>query len=398
MSVEPAMYSKSIEDIKRELEASKKTMSLLLSELKEIEKTKQKPTEEEKEGEEEFNELGEKPIQAKGRRPQSISMQRRLEIFENPPQNLKGVLSTFLVQEIALINWFRKRPVLISDTQTVERALSRINVHDILSLPVVDNVSKDVIGLIDVLDLASAITNAMTGKQFVQAKLRNDFMKRTVSSIFVQKTTKAYVVSNRVSLFTAAQHMVNTNQERFIIVGREVEGDVSIQTKEESFFDGLLTQSDILRFLTENIMFMRKEPLFKKTLRELGLGKRVPTTVSYNEIASTAFAQMGTLEISGLAVVDNDGRLFANLSVSDLKGLTQKNCMILNNSLEHFLMRDRKRGWWVKPICIDLDDTVMQTVFQFVASKVHRMYIIDDDGKPVGEINHTDILRELIQI
>jgi len=333
-------------------------------------------------------------IPQRTRRPQAIPSTRRAELLSHPPGSLRSVFENYLVSELALNNWLRKRPVLISDNQTIERALSRINAHEVHSLPVVDS-NKDVIGLIDVLDITAAITSSLKDKP-IQNKVRNDFMMKTVGALFLQKHTKSFCISNRVSLWVAAEQLVHTQQQRFLIVDRE--GEVSIQTQPEPHVDGLLTASDILRFLTQNVLLMRHEPIFMKKLKDLGLGTRAPKIVNMNDIAGEVFTEMGESGISGVAVVDAQGKLHSNLSASDLKGLTRKNVNILNSTVENYILRDRKRGWWVRPIVVNSDETLISVVLQFVCAKCHRMYLVDEDSKPVGEINHYDILKELIKL
>jgi ribosomal protein L12E/L44/L45/RPP1/RPP2 len=70
------------------------------------------------------------------------------------------VLQNITAQRLAFENWTRKKLVLVGANQPVERALSRINTHNILSLPVVDdsNANGAVIGLLDVLDIISALS------------------------------------------------------------------------------------------------------------------------------------------------------------------------------------------------------------------------------------------------
>jgi CBS-domain-containing membrane protein len=94
-------------------------------------------------------------------------------------------------------------------------------------------------------------------------------------------------------------------------------------------------------------------------------------------------------------LVDNNGKLIANISASNIKGMTRANIQLLYRPLTDFLARDRKRGWWQLPITTTLDTTLENVLLQFVAAKVHRMYIVDDDGKPVGEVSISDIVRQL---
>jgi len=289
---------------------------------------------------------------------------------------------------------------LIGDARTLERALSRINNHEILSLPVVDS-NKSVIGIVDVLDLADAVNHALKGKSTVnvQNRIRSDFMGRTIGNLLGQKSSKIYVISQHTSLYAAAQHLVDLKQERFLIVERKIQGDVAeLSEPEPTGVDGLLTQSDVLRFLAQNLVLLSQEPHFQKNLNELGLGNRKPKIVALTDNVAQTFMEMGSSGTHGAAVVDSQGKLFANISVSDLKGMTRRNCVMLNSNIDEFLKKDRKRGWWVKPIVVDPACTLYQLVLMFASSKVHRIYLVDNEGKPTGEINHSDILAQINKI
>jgi CBS domain-containing protein len=294
---------------------------------------------------------------------------------------------------------------LVGDFQTIERALSRINAHEIRSLPVV-NKDKIVIGVVDVMDLTRSITESLKTMGDIQPKPydsgkmreRNDFMGKTVGSLLTPEKKKTFVAANHLSLLLTVEYLVRTGQERFLIVDRDVLGNVHEQEQPEEFLDGIVTQSDCIKFLAENITLLRQEPLFQKTLSELGLGNRKPYIISHKEQAAKAFIEMTDKGFDSAAIVDDNGRLMAVISASDLKGLTRRNCVVLTENVENFLNRDWKRGWWVRPLTVDLSDPLFFVVLQFVSSKVHRMYIVDDDGLPIGEVNHLDILQILLQI
>jgi CBS domain-containing protein len=330
---------------------------------------------------------------ARSRKPHGIDLNRRLELTAHPPSTLRGVFENCLVSEIALSNWSKKRPVLISDNQTLERALSRINAHEVHSLPVVSK--GDVIGIIDILDITLGIAQSANNKP-IRAK-KSEFLTRPVSLLFAEKESKTYVIPNQKSLWEATAKLIEFGQERFLIVDR-AEGEVEVQSRTEPFVDGVLTASDVIRFLAQNISYMREESLFSRTVSELGLGTKAPKIVSMVDNAGVVFTEMGRTKCGGVAVVDNLGRLRASLSSSDLKGLSRKTLNVLNNTVENYLLRDRKRGWWVKPIVVTKDELLITVILEFVCSRCHRMYLVDQDFRPVGEISHTDVLKLLLTL
>jgi CBS domain-containing protein len=335
--------------------------------------------------------------QSKMNRPKPLPIEKRKQLLMNRPHTLRDTFMAEPVEEIAFINWKKKRLVLIGEDRLVERALSRINSHNIHSIPVVSESGKGVIGTIDILDIIHALISSIDkgSTNTIQQNMRRDFMNQKVSNLL---SKKSYVISNQATLWSAVKHMLEREQDRFVVVNRQIDGDVAQFTQPEMDVDGIFTLSDVLKFLVSNSMLMRKEERFHKSLRELGLGKTEPKTFYYKNIVADAFREIGRLCSDGLAIVDENGVLVGNLSASDLKGVTRNNCPILNNTVEDFLNRDQKRGWWERPFCIDLGDTLFNTVHQFVSTGIHRAYIVDQKGVPVGEVNHRDILNQLWKV
>src|SRR4051812_28347574 len=60
-------------------------------------------------------------------------------------------------------------------------------------------------------------------------------------------------------------------------------------------------------------------PKAEKTLNQLNLGFRKVYTVNESQTAYQAFKTMIDNKVSGVGVVDNEGTLVANISLSDIK-------------------------------------------------------------------------------
>jgi predicted transcriptional regulator len=326
-------------------------------------------------------------------RPTPVSHARRTEVKGGGASSLSEVLTQIPVQQIAMDNFIRKRLVLVGVSQPLEKALSRINTHNILSLPVVDDLTKDVIGLLDVLDIIATMSEAFS--QTITMQQRRSVMRREISEVLKKHTKPIYMVAEASSLMDAIKHFANINDQRMLIVQREVPEKVCELKQGESTVCSLLTQSDILRFIGQNIEWMKREPVFQKTLRELDLGSRKPITLNQSVAAREAFNKIHDEGREGIALVDNDGKLVANLSASNIKGIRRQSFHLLQLSCDEFLLRDRRRGWWSLPICVNLDNTLEHVVLQFVVTQVHRLYIVDNEGKPTGEVTPTDVLHQL---
>jgi CBS-domain-containing membrane protein len=288
--------------------------------------------------------------------------------------------------------------VLVGSKQPLERALARIRKHQILSLPVVDESSTTgaVIGLLTVLDIVAKLSESTEHSTSYTARPQRRDMLFSLISEIMQKSDKqpAYLISTSASLFDAVHHFATTGMQRLMIVDRQFDNIVA-QDKPEEMVVGMLTQSDVVRFVAQNFMWMRGEPVFQRTLRELNIGNRKPIIVNQSILAYQAFLEIHKQGCDGIALIDSTGKLIANISASNIKGLTRRNYQILFRPLSQYLARDRNRGWWHLPVCTTSDTKLETVILQFVATKVHRMYITNDEGKPVGEVSLTDVMSAL---
>jgi len=193
-------------------------------------------------------------------------------------------------------------------------------------------------------------------------------------------------------------YFLDLNVQRFVVVDRILYTPVQEQTFPECKVDGLFSQSDIFRFLAANATWMKNEPLFQKSLSELNIGTTNTLSIQSREFAGTAFSILRLYKKSSAAVVDALGKLWATLSISDLKGINRKNSYVLDLPLDDFFRHDKKRGWWETPSTVYLDTSLYEAILQFNCSAHHILYVVDKDSRPVGEVSHHDILSKLASL
>jgi len=110
-------------------------------------------------------------------------------------------------------------------------------------------------------------------------------------------------------------------------------------------------------------------------------------------------------DISGVAVVDDDGRLIDHISVRDLKLIGVDSGMFwrLQQSVRtftHALYKDFVKGrHHVRSIVyVTSAATIEDVLNSLVKYKVHRVYIVDSDQdrRLVGVCSHDDIIHQII--
>jgi CBS domain-containing protein len=313
--------------------------------------------------------------------------------------DLLSFIKTVQVFEVTE-QWERPPPVTVYIGQTIKQALELINKFHVFSLPVL-NTNDHMIGLVDVLDIVKElIANCFNDVCKYDEEGTKKFLNTQIDLLFLQqlenKRSKSYCTSRHTACRVVIREMMLKKRERFLFVDRVVPGDIEEQPWPEVFFQGIISTADILRFFCKYPTWIKREPYFDQKISEVFETFREPTIVNLKDITSRVFSKMTHKSCRGVAIVDDEGKLVANVSPSDLRGITLANCYLLNSPLKEFFDHDKSHDWWFQPIVVDLNASLYQTMQTFVCTRVHRMYVVNEAGKPIGEINHRDLLRHLL--
>ncbi len=206
----------------------------------------------------------------------------------------------------------------------------------------------------------------------------------------------------------------------------------------------IISQSDVARFLSTHEAGLGG--LGGQTVADLGWVKGPGSIVSVPPEASAlaALATMAEHKVAGVAVVDAGGRLLGNMSASDARGLTADRLPALALPVAEFLALEHGLEYWgldhsgdaggvpapaaaPPPPPQDLDrarehasgfaraaarrratlggavgqelaaavatDTLAAVLARLVGRRLHRLYVVDADRRPVGVVTLTDVLR-----
>jgi len=170
--------------------------------------------------------------------------------------------------------------------------------------------------------------------------------------------------------------------------------------------DGDAKQSKLVGILSQGSLFQQVASLWMAgplkeaavpLLQELIESKYITSpvkSVSAKLSALSAFEQMSKLDLSGLAVVDDDGVLIHNTSATDIK-LWLSASEKLNMSIEAFLIQIRKASLDERyPVTMcTAKDSLKRAIEKLKATKYHRMWIVDAEKKPIGVLALTDIFK-----
>jgi len=109
-----------------------------------------------------------------------------------------------------------------------------------------------------------------------------------------------------------------------------------------------------------------------------------------------------TRGVNSVAVVDEQGKFFGNLSATDLKGVYGRSFMTLLDTVQEYLKDVRiKRAEGISlkhphyTASMTADETIAQGAKRMVDLHVHRLFIVDEASKPIGVLSITDVISTL---
>jgi len=99
---------------------------------------------------------------------------------------------------------------------------------------------------------------------------------------------------------------------------------------------------------------------------------------------------------SAVAIIDDDGKLVDVLSVSDLRliGHNLNQLELVTRTVEEF---SSFKATKIAPVVVYACDTVAYVTQRLLENKIHRIYVVDNDNKPIGVVTLGDFLHLFVE-
>jgi len=275
-----------------------------------------------------------------------------------------------------------KTLITLHPNDSISTALETLARNNITSAPVYDKDMGTYLGFVDVLDLAVFVCSVFAETYRKHPHL---YSPKELDTRFCLPVSQVINASHRDPFYP-----VEASQSLSFLIGNFLTHGVHrIPVKENERIIGLVSQSDVIRFLQKN--YQQHFPmLMLETVGMLGLDKREVVSVQNNEPLMKAFTTLLTHKISGVAVVDmQSGELVNNISASDLKGITQSGFFKLEMPIHQIFLYSEK----LAPVTCSSATTFDKVLDTFAVSGVHRIFVLDAHRKPTGVITLTDVLK-----
>jgi CBS domain-containing protein len=289
----------------------------------------------------------------------------------------------------------------VSSTALLGDVIKTLANNKISSIPVMDEETNQFTGFIDMIDLLTLVVVMVDAKELAGVLSSKDigwdeFIQKELL-VFKHQTIgdmpnisernpwapvwEGFPLSSLLDMFSK-----NVNVHRVPVV----DGNGQVV--------GLLTQSGVLEFLAQQ---MDHCPSANVKVDSFWKPSNKPTvSISSGDTAMNAFKKMNDFRVSGLPVVDGDGKIVGSISASDLRASTIETIFsqvllpikeFLANSCKYF-QRDPN-----KAVTCRFDDTLRDVVKKVLDNGVHRIFIQEDDGTLAGVLSLCDIFSAIWQ-
>jgi CBS domain-containing protein len=295
--------------------------------------------------------------------------------------------------------------------EKLPRAFRKLATENFLSAPVVDGRQR-YSGMIDLFDLVQFTTDLFVGEtqeEWVEFwEKRQEFQSATVGQVmqsrWFSQTDPFHAVHQGFSLFHVFETMAKLSVHR-----------VPVLDNAEDVV-GICTQSMAISIIRQHKDKM-KHIMQSKVSEMLPLLARDVVTVGENEKTLTAFKKMVQHNVSGLAVVDEEGILKGSLSIRDLRGVGMSGerfsrlFMPVKSYKELVLKEFPKQAPEThynpdevprEPLCVTTSDTLEEVIKKMNDGNIHRIFTISqesmDAGKPrpMRVISQKDVIQFIL--
>jgi len=335
------------------------------------------------------------PMETTSSKDGTMSKRPRADNFSINPEFLKLLMATKAehLHPSSGVVYICKREDKIVD---VWKGLIKYNFW---SCPVLQKTKDKYYGFVDLMDILDTVIGIFgrnkleNTEDFWNANAMDEvFQKKTVSEVMTYPLSRKnpfHPVTKGYSLFSAIELLAREHGLHRIPVIDENRKLVNI-----------ITQTQVIQFLNKNINKMG--PIKDRPITMMPSARSTVVKVSENETTLEAFKLMHYKNITGVAVVNDEGKLVGAISHSDLKLIQSDARMFwrLYQTVKNFLLKNRKEGYErpTHPIVADSHETIETALRKFEENHVHRIFVVDDHKKPVGIISLKDILMEIISV
>jgi len=158
-----------------------------------------------------------------------------------------------------------------------------------------------------------------------------------------------------------------------------------------------ITRSDILKFVVSHFDYFSDQLEVTVTDAGVGITNNPCWLVDQDKLAIDAFREICRHQVNAVGVVNEQGKLIGNLSVRDIRFAMFEPQETLQKTvkdfLDHVIKEDPESSRHSRLVTITPEQSVRDAVMLMSYCRIHRVWILDENGFPKGVISISDICR-----
>jgi len=292
---------------------------------------------------------------------------------------------------------------------TIEQAAKILQQNNIISMPVFDDRTDEPVGIVDVIEIMKYTTfrdyfterPSKNAKQTPMQDLEFEELLFSIGNVgeIVENSSRAarlhiFLKSDSMSLVMKA--LSKSDASHKVLIRSMVEPPTEQMTNRFTY--QLLGQTDIVKYLNHQMQSHELPEsitsIFHKSIEELGLVNQsisAVITASCSMTAIECFEKMTLEQVSAVAIVDEKNHVIANLSASDLRGITSSKLKLLKLPVCDFLKQVHGRNP-TTPVCCPTNALLKDVLNQILEAKVHRSWVLNSNNQPISVVSMSDII------
>jgi len=303
------------------------------------------------------------------------------------------------LRDMTIADVWPTRPIVwVSSTCNLEDTLQLLKIHKILSLPVVDLPKNECIGTVDVMDITLYLVATFPSVDSITYEALNR-MEWAGRKFLVDTTVGQVIAFSKTwnpSDLPNYPVKITTSLVQLLEIFSFGVHRVPVISDDNKVIN-FISQTDLLRFFSENLYLLGERGIGKKTLDELGIGRTSVYFVRSDAMTLLTLSVISAKKVSALPVLDKDtGKLVATFSASDLRGMGPEDLPHLLQPLLQFLATHNLKSLY--PLTCKVTDTFEYVMCKLAATKVHRVWVVDDNLQLVGVVSLTDVMYPFLGV
>jgi len=282
-------------------------------------------------------------------------------------------------------------------------AVQELSSRNIYSAPVRDQTNGNYYGFLDLVDIIVYLVDSIDEKRNQESNQNFKTLNEWVTALSLESAKNLADLSSKNpmvplrsqdSISEALAVFDNTGTHRVPIIGNDQVADIV----------NVLTQIDVIIWLSKHMKQVHPD-IRKKTLevcfKQLHVQPKNVVSVSTGTRVFDAFKLMIDKRITAVAVVNADGTLLSSLSAKDIKEVKPNELLAWmgRSTLEFIQMiRSKQINVTVPAFACHMHSSLDDVVGRLTILRVHRLYITDEAGKPIGVLSLGDLFKILKSI